>query len=188
VPICASPAVPLQVIGKMPSAATSIYENMNGTVEHYLADVTPMRPTQLPLVIVRKTQMFLDTASCSHLFVAKEKTAIEKVGWDNFLLVEYRSEPSTATGGVWYYGGTTVTSEIVDIVDPQRIVTKAESPTVPGDTLDPRVPSRALFGYEPLAIDLMTRIPPNSHTFELTLYVLDPGGFGSTTDVWIFPQ
>jgi hypothetical protein len=155
---------------------------MNGTVEDYVLGSTPTQP----LVILRRTQLFLNVANCSHLLLASDKTALSPVGWDNYLLVEYRSAPAAATGKVWYHGSASA-PDIVDVAAPQRIVRK-ESATVPGTSLDPPVPNASPFGYAPLTIDLMAEVPPDSRTFELTLYVLDFGGAGSTTDVWIFPQ
>jgi len=56
--------------------------------------------------------------------------------------------------------------------------------SVSGFSLDPPVPNGGAFGYPALAIDLMKEIPSPAADFELTLYILDYGAVGSTTDIW----
>ena len=182
IPVCGLGA-PFQVLGRAPSVMTATYASANGTTADYLYGAT----TPAPLTIERRTQLFLDIGSCSHLLVAGSKDATKAAGWDNFLLVEYRSAPQGTIAGSWYYG----TGDVVAAHASQGLV-HAAPPTVAGTALDPPVPSSGAFGYQPLALDVMAdvtaNVPAARRSFELTLYVLDGGGVGSTTDLWMFLQ
>lgn len=83
----------------------------------------------------------------------------------------------------WYYGSPTT------ILDPGgQALVEPLAPTVPGTSLVPPVPNPVPFGYAPLAIDLMSELPIGTSRFDLTLYVMDFGGYGSLTDVWAIPR
>lgn len=179
VPICGG--APLQVIGKAPSEDTASYTTMNGTTPDYLLGPAP----GAPLSIVDRVQVYLDLGSCSHVALGSEPTAMAPVGWDNFLLVEYRTAPGQPVTRSWYYAPSTLT--LINARASQPALVHGAEPTVVGTSLDPQVPSTGAFGYPPRAIDFMSDLPLGS-TFELTLYVLDSGGSGSTTEIWLFPQ
>jgi hypothetical protein len=179
--LCASPGVPVQIVGRAPSEVTAVYAGMNGAADYTVA-TTPA----LPLVIVRTTRLFLDVSGCSHLLLASDAAGTVPVGWDNYLLVEYRTAPGATLGDAWYYGSTT--SAAITNNTTQKVVAAKDTTTVPGTSLDPQVPNAAPFGYPPLTIDLLASVPAGSTTFELTLDIADYSGAGSTTDVWIVPQ
>jgi len=179
--VCASPGVPVQIIGRAPSEVTAVYAAMNGATDYTVATVPPA-----PLVVVRTTRLFLDVTGCNHLLLASDAAGVKPVGWDNYLLVEYRAAPGAALGDTWYYGSTT--SAAITNNTTQRAVTPKDTMTVAGTSLDPPVPNPAPFGYPPLTVDVLASIPAGSATFELTLDIADYSGDGSTTDVWIVPQ
>lgn len=181
IPLCASPGAPLQIIGRAPSEVTAVYAGMNGAIDYTIA-TTPA----LPLVIVRTTRLFVDATGCSHLLLASDAAGVASVGWDNYLLVEYRAAPGAELGDTWYYGSTTSVA-ITNNTTHKAVVAK-DTMTVPGTSLDPPVPNAAPFGYPSLTVDVLASVPAGSPTFELTFDIADYSGAGSTTDVWIVPQ
>jgi hypothetical protein len=181
IPLCAGPGAPLQIIGRAPSEVTAVYAGMNGAIDYTIA-TTPA----LPLVIVRTTRLFVDVTGCSHLLLASDAAGVASVGWDNYLLVEYRAAPGAELGDTWYYGSTTSVA-ITNNTTHKAVVAK-DTMTVPGTSLDPPVPNAAPFGYPSLTVDLLASVPAGTPTFELTFDIADYSGAGSTTDVWIVPQ
>ena len=177
-PIAICGGAPFQVLGRAFNATTATYTAINGTLADYAVS-----GSTASLSIITQSRLFVDTGSCTHLWLGSEPTAAKPVGWDNFLLVEYRSAPGAAVGKAWFYGGAI----IVGASASQTIVHELD-PTISGMDLDPQVPSTGAFGYPAKAIDLMTQVSSASHTFELTLYLLDFGGSGSATDVWLFTK
>src|SRR5262249_40576739 len=132
-----------------------------------------------------RVHLYLDLGSCAHMALGSEPTAVAPVGWDNFLLVEYRTAPDQPVTRAWYYAGSGLT--VIRAKPTQPMLVHEAAPTVEGAMLDPPIPSAAAFGYPAKTIDFMSDLPLGS-TFELTLYVLDYGGAGSTTEIWLFPQ
>ncbi len=180
-PIAICGGAPFQALGRAFNADTATYAAISGNVDGYMASGTP----PVALSIVTQSRLFVDTSRCTHLWLGSEPTAAKPVGWDNFLLVEYRSAPGAAVGKAWFYGSPG--STIVGASTSQTVVHEID-PTISGMDLDPQVPSTGPFGYPAKAIDLLTQVPAASHTFELTLYALDFGGKNSTTDVWLLPE
>jgi hypothetical protein len=138
----------------------------------------------LGLTIVAEATIAVDIGSCDQLLLAGDAAGTRTVGWDNVLIVEYRPLPGDPVEARWYYG----TPSTLTHVPSGQILNQPLAPTVSGFALDPAVPNPVPFGYEPLAIDLMTQLPPGVRRFELKLYVLDSGGFGSTTEIWAIPR
>jgi hypothetical protein len=170
--------VPIQILGKAPSASTQVFTDANGTTADYLLGSS----TGAPLTILRQARLYIDVGACGHLYLAGDRAGVKPAGWDNLLLVEARSAPGGARTGAWYYSGE---SDLVAVHTPPALV-HADNPTVSGQLLDPPVPDSNPYGYPPMSLDLMARVPPVTGPFELTFLALDAGGSGSTTDVWMF--
>lgn len=167
-----------QLMGKVPSESTSFYQQVNG----YSPDYRLSSATGTELTVVGATRVLLDMGSCGHLRLSGDEEATKPLGWDNCLVIEYRQHSGGDPDKAWFYcsyDAPTVYSLITDAP-----LTTPAAPTVAGTALDPQVPNGSPFGYPPLALDLMSEIPSDATTFELTLYVLDYGVVGSTTDIW----
>lgn len=179
VPVCGR-AAPLQILGKAPSVDTQVFADANGTTANYLVGSA----TGPALAIMRQARLYMDVGSCGHLYLAGDRAGVKPMGWDNLLLVEARGAPSGTVTGAWYYSGE---SDIVAVHASPTLV-HADNTTVPGDMLDPPVPDGNPYGYAPMSLDLMARVPPVTGPVELTFYALDAGGLGSTTDLWLFAK
>lgn len=172
---------PVQIIGKAASEPTTAYASMNGTTPDYRVASAPTTD----VAFIDRVRLWLDIGDCTHLALGSEPTGTAAVGWDNFLLVEYRTAPGQPASKVWYYALAPTTLVRADSTQPALAVDPV-MPTVVGNTLDPPVPSAGLFGYQARAIDFMTEIPAGRPRFELTVDLLDFGGSGSTTEIWLF--
>jgi hypothetical protein len=130
-----------------------------------------------PLVVI--AQGSLPTHSldpeCSHLYLAGDAAGTLPVAFDNGLLAEVRAAPGDPVIVRSYYGTDTLTFN-------GQPVPSLLAPSVPGLAVGILGPGN--FGYPPLAIDLATDVATHA-TFDLTLTVIDSGGFGSTTEVWV---
>lgn len=136
-----------------------------------------------PTVIAEAT-IAASIGTCEQLLIAADAAGTVAVGWDNSLLLEYRSAPGAEVERRFWFGS----EGAVTYAPTGEVVEQGLLPTVPGTELLPAVPNPAPFGYEPLAIDLMDYLPQGVTRFELRLYVLDWGGFGSTTPIWAIPR
>jgi hypothetical protein len=170
---------PIQLIGKVPSASTQFYQQTNG----YSADYGFAGTAPQSLVPVASTRVHLDLGACTTLKLAGDAAGTKTLGWDNCLVVEYRPSAGAAVEKAWYYCNSEY-GPVFSLASAKELPLPLK-PTVKGVDLDPAVEgSQLLFGYEPLAIDLMTEVPNGAKDFELTLQVLDSGAWGSTTEVW----
>lgn len=137
-----------------------------------------------PLTLVREARVSVDRSTCSSLPLAGDAAGTTPTGWDNFMIVEYSPAAGAPVEKRWYYGPA---ATIVHTPSGQQL-SSPRAPTVSGFALDPVVPNPLPFGYAPRELDLMTELPPGSGTFELHLYVVDTGAFGSTSAVWLLPR
>jgi len=176
--LCGDSAGPIQILGQQAAVSTTQLIAFNGAMTDYVTS------TKQQLAIVAQGRIYLDMGACTHLQVGGDRTGTKTVGWDDLLLVEYRSVPSAAVSQAWYY--TTPGAAGAVTVRGSQPVTRGEDATVPGRALVPPVGNDAPFGYAGRAIDLMTRVPAGSRVFELTLTALDYFSAGSTTEVWLF--
>jgi hypothetical protein len=166
---------PFLLIDSAPSLITTDYAAMNGTLPEYTSG--GVSPT-----IVGHWRRRVDIGSCTKLLLAADAAGTLPIGFDNYMIFELNvpgSEPQR-----WYYGTA---------VDLTHVPTGATlplpmPPTVSGFVLDPLVPNPAPFGYEARAIDLLANVPAGQRELNLSLYVLDDGGFGSTTPIWVLPE
>ncbi len=176
--LCGASAGPIQILGQQAAVSTTQLIAFNGTMTDYVTS------TKQQLAIVAQGRIYIDMGACTHLQVGGDQTGTKTVGWDDLLLVEYRSAPSAAVSQAWYY--TTPGAAGAVTVRGSQPVTRGEDATVPGRALVPPVGNDAPFGYAGRAIDLMPRIPSGNPIFELTLTAVDYFSAGSTTEVWLF--
>jgi len=179
-PICGLPSI--QLMGKIPSYSTDFYAQQNGVVDDYHTGLPPGGP----LVIIGKTRALVDAGACTKLLLAGDSAGTKPLGWDNCLLIEFRRVPGTPADKRWYT--CSYDNPSIYYVPTGQALPQGAAPTVPGTLLDPQVPNTAAFGHAAKALDIMSFIPSDAKTFELTLLVLDYGGFGSTTEIWALPQ
>lgn len=173
---------PLQLVVQRESVTTDVYVQENGNLADYSASVYGAPPT--PLAIVASAQREIHLGSCTQLLLAADAAGTQDVGWDDTLIVEYRSAPGAAVDKRWLYGAVSP----VTYLPTNEQLTSTEPPAIPGWDLQPPVPNPLPFGYPALAIDLMRAAPSDAKDFELTLHVLDASAFGSTTDIWLIPR
>jgi hypothetical protein len=177
---CGPDATPaFKVIDKVPSTPTATFAQANGNLADYVASTFGGGP----LAIVGQVTRTIHRGLCTKLLLASDAAGTKAVGWDDSLIVEYRSTPGGPVDARWYYGTVNVT-----YTPDNQMLPSVQAPTVAGSSLDPPVPNFAPFGYEPLAINLMDQIPNGADGFELTLYILDAATVGSTTEIWVIPQ
>jgi hypothetical protein len=172
---------PLLLIARRESTTTDVFVAENGNLPDYTAS---LYGTPAPLAIVATAQRAINLGSCTKLLLAADAAGTQNVGWDDTLIVEYRSAPGAAIEKRWLYG--TVSPVTYEPTGEQ--LTSLVAPTIAGWDLDPPVPNPLPFGYPPLAIDLMSAAPSAAKEFELTVHVLDASSFGSTTDIWLIPR
>lgn len=170
---------PFLVVDKQVSTPMATWAQMNGSLPDYAA---PSFGGNAFAIIATTTQT-VELGSCKKLLLAGDAAGTKAVGWDDTLIVEYRSVPSGPVDKRWYYGSVAVT-----YTPDNQTLPSGGAPTVPGLNLDPPVPNPLPFGYEPLVLDLMSEIPSGADGFELTIHVLDASFTGSTTDIWVIPQ
>jgi len=175
--ICALPAV--QLLGHLPNQDTSVYTEINGLNPDYREAQTNGEWTQ-----IASGRLFMELGGCAKLLLAGDEAGTLPVGWDDILVVEYREAPGEPIAARWYYGNQYVPGLLVAETDEE--VPKAIDPTVSGDVFG--IPNGAPFGHEPKAIDLMEHVPADAQSFELNVFILDHGSWGSTSDVWILPE
>lgn len=180
-PTATSPMT-VQLAGSAPSASTAFYDAANGRLGTYaLGSANGDK-----MVIVYRASAQIDLGACTKLVVSGNAAGTAKPGWDNCLLAEARDASSGAMLSKWAYCSLD-TPAIVEVAT-GATVNRPLQPDVPGSQLSPAVPSADPFGYQPGAIDLMSQIPSGTKSFVLSLYVLDFGIVGSTTEVWVRPQ
>jgi hypothetical protein len=173
---------PIQLMGKVPSASTAYYTDTNGYQPEYrLGSATGTQVT-----LVSQTRVFVDLGPCTQLRLSGDREGLTPVGWDNLLVVELRRTSGGLPEAAWYYSSQD--TPVLYSISTNMALSEPVVATVAGDTLEPPVPSSGRFGHVPGAIDLMTQVPSGLRQFELTLYVLDFGGVGSTTDIWATPE
>jgi hypothetical protein len=172
---------PLLLVARRESATTNVFVDENGNLPDYIAS---LYGTQAPLAIVASATSEIHLGSCTKLLLAADAAGTQNVGWDDTLIVEYRSATGTAIEKRWLYG----TVSPVTYGPTGEQLTSLIAPTIAGWDLDPPVPNPLPFGYPPLAIDLMSATPSDAKDFELTVHVLDASSFGSTTDIWLIPR
>jgi len=179
-PIAICGAGPLQVVGKQAAAPTAQFNDLNGTLADYVAS-----PKQA-LALMAQGRIYLDMGTCTSLRIGSDPTGSKAAGWDDVLLVEYRSAPAAAVIQAWFY----TQPGAVDIINARtsQALKRGEDATIAGSALSPPVASDNPFGYPGRAIELMTRVPAGSRVFELTFSALDYYYAGSTTDIWLFAQ
>jgi hypothetical protein len=172
---------PFLLVAKRENAGTDVYMQENGTLADYVANVYGLEST---LAVIASATREIHLGTCTQLFLAGDAAGTQNVGWDDTMIVEYRSAPGAAIGARWLYGAVSP----VTYVPTGEQLTTALAPTVAGWDLDPPVPNPLPFGYAPLAIDLMREAPTPGKDFDLTIHVLDASSFGSTTDIWVIPR
>lgn len=172
---------PFMLIARRESATTNVFVDENGNLPDYSAS---LYGGQAPLAIVASASSAIKLGSCSKLLLAADAAGTQNVGWDDTMIVEYRSAPGAAIDKRWLYG---TVSPVAHLPSGEEL-TSLVAPTIAGWDLDPPVPNPLPFGYPPRAIDLMTATPSDATDFELTVHVLDASSFGSTTDVWLIPR
>lgn len=177
---CDRAPAPLQLMPRTMNDLTTSHMNSNGALTEYeLRD-----GLGAPLTLVREARMIVDRGTCSALPLAGDAAGGLPTGWDNFLIVEYRPAPSEPVEKRWFYGPP---SAIFHKPSGEKLNTPL-APTVSGFLLDPPVPNPLPFGYAALELDLMKELPAGAGRFELTLYVVDSGAFGSTSAIWLLPR
>ncbi|MCC6748381.1 MAG: hypothetical protein IT371_12030 [Deltaproteobacteria bacterium] len=176
-------AAPFQLAGKAPSYSTSFYEQKNGSHPEYRNGTSA---SGTPLTIVYQSEANLDLGSCTKLLLSGDAAGTKPVGWDNCMLAQVRDAPGGAIVAHWYYCSGGISG--IYHVPTSTPLAQHLAPTIPGTSLDPAVPNGAAFGYPAKAIDLMAKVPAGKTRFVLTLYVLDFGSVGSTTEIWAQPQ
>jgi hypothetical protein len=171
---------PFQLMRAVAATATQTLTQANGTVPGYSVSNFGL---PAPATIVASAELAVDIGTCTHLLLAADAAGTQPVGWDNDVILEYRVAAGAPVQKRWYYGGpvTILDASSLALVEPL-------APTVPGTSLVPPVPNPVPFGYAPLALDLMSELPSGISSFDLTLYVIDFGGFGSVTDLWAIPR
>ncbi len=178
-PLCTQgTSPPFQLMMKVPTAPTATFTQVNGTLTDYRDS------TVVGLTIVSAATIAVDLGNCGGLSLAGDAAGTRTLGWDNVLLIEYRPTPRAAVEHRWYYGPQSMLTH----VPTGELLEQPLSPTVSGLLLDPQVPNPVPFGYEPHAIELMNEVPSGARRFELKLYVVDSGGFGSTSEIWAIPH
>lgn len=178
---CGDNAVePFQLFAKVPTEATATFADTNG----YLADYVAPSLGNAPMAIVATAQHTIELGTCTKLLLAGDAAGTAVFGWDDSVIVEYRSAPGADVRERAYYGAA---GPVVHQPTGESMATVV-APTVSGLDLDPFILNPLAYGWEPLAIDLMALLPPRVSSFELTIYVLDAGNVGSTTEVWVIPQ
>jgi len=178
----AGATLPFLLVPSHPSAFTTTYTQANGNHPDYAAGAYGAPPG--PLAIVDQAQSEIHLGTCSQLLLAASADGTKDVGWDDTLVVEYRAAPGGPVDKRWFYG----TVSPVTYTPASQMLTSVVTPSVPGSSLDPPVPNPQPFGFPALAIDLMSEAPSADRDFELTVHVLDTGGFGSTTEIWLIPR
>jgi hypothetical protein len=177
---CDREVAPLQLMTRTMSDLTSSHMNNNGALTDYeLRD-----GLGTPLTLVREARVIVDRGSCTSLPLAGDSAGKLPTGWDNYLIVEYRAAPGGEVEKRWFYGPQ---SPIFHAPSGQQL-SSPMAPTVSGFLLDPPVPNPLPFGYAALELDLMKELPAGAGRFELTLYVVDSGAFGSTSAVFLLPR
>lgn len=172
--VCGQPRL---LLGAVASQSTEFFKQVNGLSTVYRGSTVP--------TVVASTELYLDMASCSGLYLAGDEAGTASVGWDNCLVVEYRPTPDVAPEAVWYYCSQSLFYTATDEPVPQA----EEQATVVGSALVPPIDTGLAFGWEPKTLDLLRYIPENHpSSFVLSLHVLDFGTSGSTTDVWLLPE
>lgn len=172
---------PFLLVAKRESAGTDVYVQANGTLADYVANLYGVAST---LAVIARATREIQLGTCTQLLLAGDAAGTQLVGWDDTMIVEYRSAPGAAIDARWLYGAVSP----VTYVPTGEQLTTALAPTVAGWDLDPPVPNPLPFGYAPLAIDLMREAPSEAQAFELTVHVLDASSLGSTTDIWVIPR
>jgi hypothetical protein len=172
---------PFLLVGRRESAGTAVYVQENGTLADYVANLFGVETT---LAVIASATREIHLGTCTQLLLAADAAGTQNVGWDDTMLVEYRSAPGAAIAERWLYGSV---SPITYVPTGAQLMTAA-TPAVAGWDLDPPVPNPLPFGYAPLSIDLMDQAPSDAKDFELTVHVLDASSFGSTTDIWVIPR
>lgn len=171
--VCEAESV--QLVGSVPSASTSFYQQANGYSSDYSLDGNG------DLIIVASTRVHVNLGECTTLRLAGDAAGSKPLGWDNCLVVEYRPTVNGDVANAWSFCGEY--GSVFSVATTQAVPVPLR-PTLQGAVLTPPVPSQLLFGYAPLAIDLAALIPNADKDFELSLHVLDFGGSGSTTEIW----
>jgi hypothetical protein len=166
---------PFLLIDAAASLFTTQYAQLNGTLSDYRSG--GFTPT-----IVGQWQRHVDVGACTRLWLAADAAGTKPIGFDNYMVFEL-ALPGAATER-WYYGTAT---DLVHVPTSTALPIPM-APTVPGTSLDPAVPNPAPFGYAAKAIDLLANAPAGQAELDLSLYVLDDGGFGSTTAIWVIPE
>jgi hypothetical protein len=164
---------------------------MNGSLEDYRVEdeISALTGIIAASTIVRQATLLIDVGTCQKLLLAGDAAGTTPVGWDNELIVEYRSAPGAEVEKRWFYGSSQgLGGTNVIYVPTGEMLTHPLEATVAGSDLDPPIANPLPYGYEPLAIDLMTELPAGAQRFELSFYVVDTGGVGSTTDIWAIAQ
>lgn len=169
------------LIPRRESATTDVYVQESGNLPDYVSSQFGLTA---PLAIVGSARREIHLGTCSQLLLAADAAGTKDVGWDDTMIVEYRSAPGAAIDKRWSYG---VVSPITYQPTGEQLMSAAQA-TVPGWDLDPPVPNPVPFGYRAGAIDLMSDAPSAAKDFELTIHVLDASSLGSTTDIWLIPR
>jgi hypothetical protein len=179
--VCSGTAVAFQLAGSAPSASTAFYLATNGKLATYALT----SKTGETLTIVYRSVVQIDTGSCTKLLLSSKADGTRSVGWDNCLLLEARASAGQAPVAVWAYCSPD-TPDLFDTGSGAKIA-RPLMPTVAGNSLIPPVPSNVPFGFAAGAIDLKTQLPAGLTNFQLSVYVLDFGSVGSTTEIWLEP-
>jgi hypothetical protein len=173
---------PFLLVAARESTTTDVFVQENGNLADYTATLYGGLPATLAIVATAQSEIHL--GSCTKLLLAADAAGTQNVGWDDTMIVEYRSAPGAAIDKRWLYGSV---SPVTHVPTGEELSPVAD-PTVPGWDLVPPVPNPVPFGYAPLAIDLMGAAPSAAKDFELTIHVLDASSLGSTTEIWAIPR
>ncbi len=169
-----------QLMGSAPSGSTEFYTRVNGKLMTYGRGA----PNGERLTIVYRAALQMDVSACGRLRLMSRPTG-GAVGWDNCLLIEARATSGGPVSAVWSYCSND-TAPLYN-VSTGSTVRRPARPTVAGMSLVPRVPSPDPFGFESGALDILPELPAGLRVLELSMYVLDWGAVGSTTEVWLVP-
>ena len=169
-----------QLFAKVPTESTAAFIELNGILPDYVAPSLG----NAPMAIVAMSQHAIELGTCTKLLLAGDAAGTAVFGWDDSAIVEYRSAPGAPVEKRAYYGAA---GPALHQPTEESLATIV-APTVSGFDLDPLILNPLAYGWEPLAIDLMALVPAGVSSFELTIYVLDAGNVGSTTEVWVIPQ
>jgi hypothetical protein len=177
----AGTAAAVQLTGSAPSASTEFYTGANGRLQSYALG----SQNGEKLTIVYRSVTSIDMGSCTRLLVSADAAGRAAAGWDNCLVAEIRAAGVLSGRAAWCNDATLV--QLFDTTSGERLTQPLE-PSIPGTQLNPSVPNAEPFGFPAQAIDLMSLVPSGTSQFELSLYVLDYGVVGSTTEIWAQPR